>query len=94
LSSARFGLTEHDAFRHHLLRLDGPTRIERFGRGVANHWLLRYDAETDWLRGAVVGMMRRENRHGDWRDAPCYPRRDERWIALLTGDGEPCPQHR
>ena len=46
---------EHDAFRHHLLRLDGITRIERFGRGVGDDWLRHYAAETDWLRGAVVG---------------------------------------
>ncbi len=46
---------ELSQFRRHLLRLDNPTRIERFGRGVGDEWLAAYAAETDWLRGAVLG---------------------------------------
>ena len=46
---------ELDQFRRHLLRLDGVTRIERFGRGVSAEWLIAYCNETDFLRGAVLG---------------------------------------
>jgi len=46
---------EHEHFLRHLLRLDGPTRSERFGRGVSDDWIARYAAETDWLRGTVLG---------------------------------------
>jgi GNAT superfamily N-acetyltransferase len=46
---------EHEHFLRHLLRLDGPTRRERFGRGVSDDWIARYAAETDGLRGAVLG---------------------------------------
>ena len=46
---------EHEHFVRHLLRLDGLTRSERFGRVVSNDWIARYAAETDWLRGAVLG---------------------------------------
>ncbi len=46
---------EHEHFLRHLLRLDGLTRRERFGRGVSDDWIARYAAETDWLRGAVLG---------------------------------------
>jgi GNAT superfamily N-acetyltransferase len=46
---------EHEHYLRHLLRLDGPTRSERFGRGVSDDWIARYAAETDWLRGAVLG---------------------------------------
>jgi GNAT superfamily N-acetyltransferase len=46
---------EHEHFLRHLLRLDGLTRSERFGRGVSDDWIARYAAETDWLRGAVLG---------------------------------------
>jgi hypothetical protein len=46
---------EHEHFLRHLLRLDGPARSERFGRGVSDDWIARYAAETDWLRGAVLG---------------------------------------
>ena len=46
---------EIDAFRRHLQRLDGQTRIERFGRAVADEWLAGYARETDWLHGVVLG---------------------------------------
>ena len=46
---------EFDQFQHHLLRLDGISRITRFGRGVSDEWLKGYSLETDWLRGAVLG---------------------------------------
>jgi GNAT superfamily N-acetyltransferase len=46
---------EHEHFLRHLLRLDGVTRNERFGRGVSDDWIARYAAETDWLRGVVLG---------------------------------------
>jgi GNAT superfamily N-acetyltransferase len=46
---------EHDHFLGHLLRLDGATRSARFGRGVSNYSVVRYAAETDWRRGAVLG---------------------------------------
>ena len=46
---------EHEHFLRHLLRLDGLTRSERFGRGVSDDWITRYAAEADWLRGAVLG---------------------------------------
>jgi GNAT superfamily N-acetyltransferase len=46
---------EIDEFQRHLQRLDGITRIERFGRGVADEWLAGYCRETDWLSGVVVG---------------------------------------
>ncbi|HEV2546081.1 MAG TPA: GNAT family N-acetyltransferase [Stellaceae bacterium] len=48
-------LCEHEHFVRHLLRLDGLTRRERFGRGVSDDWIARYAAETDWRRGAVLG---------------------------------------
>lgn len=46
---------EFDQFQQHLQRLDGVSRIDRFGRGVSDEWLIGYSAETDWLRGAVLG---------------------------------------
>lgn len=46
---------EREYFREHLLRLDSLARIDRFGRGVSDYWLTRYAAETDWLRGIVLG---------------------------------------
>jgi hypothetical protein len=46
---------ESEYFREHLLRLDGLARSDRFGRGLSDYWLMRYAAETDWLRGIVLG---------------------------------------
>ena len=46
---------EQGELRRHLQRLDGATRIERFGRGVSDELLVAYAAETDFWRGAVLG---------------------------------------
>jgi GNAT superfamily N-acetyltransferase len=44
-----------DALGAHLLRLDREQRTFRFGRAVADEWVARYAASTDWKRSAVLG---------------------------------------
>lgn len=39
----------------HLLRLDREQRGFRFGRAVADEWVARYAASTDWTRSVVLG---------------------------------------
>jgi hypothetical protein len=44
-----------DALAAHLLRLDPEQRAFRFGRGVADEWIRRYCAGTDWVRSVTLG---------------------------------------
>ena len=39
-----------DALAAHLLRLDPEQRAFRFGHMVADEWIVRYCAGTDWVR--------------------------------------------
>jgi RimJ/RimL family protein N-acetyltransferase len=43
------------ALSAHLLRLDREQRGFRFGRAVADEWVARYAASTDWTRSVVLG---------------------------------------
>jgi RimJ/RimL family protein N-acetyltransferase len=43
------------ALTAHLLRLDPEQRALRFGHGVADEWIARYCAGTDWLRSVTLG---------------------------------------
>ena len=44
-----------EAFGAHLLRLDPQQRSFRFGRAVADEWVARYAASTDWFRSVTLG---------------------------------------
>jgi GNAT superfamily N-acetyltransferase len=44
-----------DALAGHLLRLDPQQRAFRFGRAVADEWILGYCASTDWTRSVTLG---------------------------------------
>jgi len=50
-------LWPRDAEAHaaHLRRLDPAERSLRFGRAVADEWLVRYVASTDWFRSVILG---------------------------------------
>ncbi len=43
------------ALTAHLLRLDREQRAFRFGRAVADEWIERYGAGTDWMRSVILG---------------------------------------
>ena len=44
-----------EALSAHLLRLDAEQRGFRFGRAVADEWVVRYSADTDWMRSLILG---------------------------------------
>jgi GNAT superfamily N-acetyltransferase len=50
-------LWPHDAgaLTAHLLRLDPQQRAFRFGHVVADEWIRRYCASTDWFRSVTLG---------------------------------------
>jgi RimJ/RimL family protein N-acetyltransferase len=43
------------ALAAHHLRLDPEQRSFRFGRAVADEWVARYAASTDWMRSLILG---------------------------------------
>jgi RimJ/RimL family protein N-acetyltransferase len=43
------------ALAAHLLRLDAQQRAFRFGRAVADEWVTRYAAGTEWMRSVILG---------------------------------------
>ena len=43
------------ALTAHLLRLDPEQRAFRFGHVVADEWIVRYCADTDWTRSVTLG---------------------------------------
>lgn len=51
----KLGRQDAAALGDHLLRLDREQRAFRFGRAVADEWVARYAASTDWARSAVLG---------------------------------------
>jgi RimJ/RimL family protein N-acetyltransferase len=44
-----------DALAAHLLRLEPEQRAFRFGHMVADEWIVRYCANTDWVRSVTLG---------------------------------------